>query len=114
MHQGDRDGAKGVYLVNIVDEVTQYEYVGAAENISERFLTPLLEAFARPVPVRRRLPLCHVRPEGLRKQAILRRGTDERSSSAMAIDDVLRAALAAQRKQAAGGESGPSRRASGL
>ncbi len=42
VHQGDRDGAKGVYLVNIVDQVTQYEYVGAVENISERFLVPLL------------------------------------------------------------------------
>ncbi len=44
VHQGDRDGAKGVYLVNIVDEVTQYEFVGAVEAISERFLAPLLEA----------------------------------------------------------------------
>ena len=44
VHQGDRDGAKGVYLVNIVDQITQYEFVGAVEAISERFLTPLLEA----------------------------------------------------------------------
>ena len=44
VHQGDRDGAKGVYLVNIVDEVTQYEFVGAVEAISERFLAPLLAA----------------------------------------------------------------------
>ena len=44
MHQGDRDGAKGVCLVNIVDQVTQYECVGAVENISERFLAPPLEA----------------------------------------------------------------------
>ena len=44
VHQGDRDGAKGVYLVNIVDEVTQYEYVGGVAGISERFLVPLLEA----------------------------------------------------------------------
>ena len=44
VHQGDRHGAKGVYLVNIVDQVTQYEFVGAVEAISERFLAPLLEA----------------------------------------------------------------------
>ena len=44
VHQGDRDGAKGVYLVNLVDEVTQYEFVGAVAAISERFLAPLLEA----------------------------------------------------------------------
>ena len=44
MHQGDRNGVKGLYLVNIVDEVTQYEYVGAVPGISERFPVPLLEA----------------------------------------------------------------------
>ena len=44
VHQGDRDGAKGVYLINVIDEVTQYEYIGAVTAISERFLVPLLEA----------------------------------------------------------------------
>ena len=44
VHQGDRNGVKGLYLVNLVDEVTQYEYVGAVRGISERFLVPLLEA----------------------------------------------------------------------
>ena len=43
VHQGDRDGAKGVYLANVVDEVTQYEFVGAVAAISERFLVPVLE-----------------------------------------------------------------------
>ena len=38
VHQGDRDGAKGVYLINLVDQVTQYEFIGAVEAISERFL----------------------------------------------------------------------------
>ena len=40
---GDLDGSKGVYLVNTVDEVTQYEFVGAVPAISERFLVPVLE-----------------------------------------------------------------------
>ena len=44
VHQGDRNGVKGANLVNIVDEVTRYEYVGAVPGISERFLVPLLEA----------------------------------------------------------------------
>ena len=36
VHQGaDRDGVKGVYMVNRVDEVTQYEYVGVVRGISE-------------------------------------------------------------------------------
>ncbi len=44
VHQGDQDGRKGVYLINLVDQVTQYEYVGAVAGISERFLVPTLEA----------------------------------------------------------------------
>ena len=43
VHQGDLDGRKGVYLVNTVDEVTQYEFIGAVPAISERFLLPVLE-----------------------------------------------------------------------
>ena len=43
VHQGDLDGRKGVYEINLVDEVTQYEFVGAVGAISERFLIPVLE-----------------------------------------------------------------------
>ena len=43
VHQGDLDGRKGIYEINLVDEVTQYELVGAVEAISERFLVPVLE-----------------------------------------------------------------------
>ena len=43
VHQGDLDGNKGVYLINVVVEVTQFEYVGAVAAISERFLVPVLE-----------------------------------------------------------------------
>ena len=42
VHQGDLDGNKGVYLINAVDEVTQFEFVGAVAAISERFLIPVL------------------------------------------------------------------------
>ena len=42
VHQGDRDKEKGVYYVNVVDEVTQWEYVGCVEGISEYFLLPVL------------------------------------------------------------------------
>ena len=44
VHQGDLDGVKGVYHINTVDEVTQYEHVGCVQAISERFLVPVLEA----------------------------------------------------------------------
>ena len=50
VHQGDLDGRKGVYEVNLVDEVTQYEFVAAVEGISERFLVPALEALIEAFP----------------------------------------------------------------
>ena len=50
VHQGDRDGEKGVYLINLVDEVTQFEFVGAVVGISERFLVPLLEGLLLSFP----------------------------------------------------------------
>ncbi|MBU0998793.1 DDE-type integrase/transposase/recombinase [Patescibacteria group bacterium] len=43
VHQGDLDKEKGVYHINITDEVTQWEIVGAIEKISEYYLKPLLE-----------------------------------------------------------------------
>lgn len=43
VHQGDKDKEKGVYHINLVDEVTQWEILGCAEGISEEFLAPLLE-----------------------------------------------------------------------
>lgn len=49
VHQGDQDGAKGVYHINVVDIVTQWQLVAAVERISEAFLLPviglLLEGF---------------------------------------------------------------------
>ena len=50
VHQGDLDGRKGVYEINLVDEVTQYEFVGAVEAISERFLIPVLEGLLARFP----------------------------------------------------------------
>ena len=47
VHQGDFEGVKGVYVINLVDAVTQFEFVGAVPRISEAFLLPLLtEALA--------------------------------------------------------------------
>jgi len=44
VHQGDLDGKKGVYHINLVDEVTQWEIVVCVEAISEAHLQPALEA----------------------------------------------------------------------
>lgn len=54
VHQGDLDGVKGVYYINTVDEVTQWEIVGAVAHISEAWLRPLLEAMLEqfPFPIR--------------------------------------------------------------
>lgn len=43
VHQGDLDKQKGVYHINLVDEVTQEEVVITVEGISEQFLAPALE-----------------------------------------------------------------------
>lgn len=43
VHQGDLDGCKGVYHINAVDEVTQFEVVVSVEKISEAYLIPALE-----------------------------------------------------------------------
>jgi transposase InsO family protein len=42
VHQGDLDKIKGVYHINAVDEVTQFEIVCSVQKISERFLIPIL------------------------------------------------------------------------
>lgn len=43
VHQGDLDGFKGVYHINAVDEVTQFEIVASVEKISEAYLIPALQ-----------------------------------------------------------------------
>ncbi len=50
VHQGDQDGIKGVYHINAVDCVTQYEGVATCERISEAFLIPVLEALLHSFP----------------------------------------------------------------
>lgn len=52
VHQGDLEGEKGVYHINIVDEITQWEVVGAAPGISEYFLAPLLKDLLVQFPFR--------------------------------------------------------------
>jgi len=52
VHQGDQDGSKGVYHINAVDEVTQWEIVAATPRISEAYLLPVLEAMLEQFPFR--------------------------------------------------------------
>lgn len=50
VHQGDLNGAKGVYHINMVDEVTQWEIIGCVERISEQYLEVLLEDLINQFP----------------------------------------------------------------
>ena len=50
VHQGDRDGVKGVHIINLVDEVTQFEHIGAVARIAETFLIPVLEELLVTLP----------------------------------------------------------------
>ena len=42
VHQGDQDGVKGLYHINAVDCVTQFELVATCERLSEAYLMPVL------------------------------------------------------------------------
>ncbi len=50
VHQGDLDKVKGVYHINLVDEVTQWEVLICVHGISEQWLRPALEAALREFP----------------------------------------------------------------
>ena len=50
MHPGDGKGVKGVYPINAVDTVTQWEVVGCWEGISEQPLLPVPEAVLHQFP----------------------------------------------------------------
>ena len=42
VHQGDTENGKGVFPINAVDEVTQWEIAASVERISETYLEPVL------------------------------------------------------------------------
>lgn len=50
VHQGDLDGHKGVYHINAVDEITQFEVVVSVEKISEAYLIPALKLLLEQFP----------------------------------------------------------------
>ena len=54
VHQGDQDGIKGVYHINAVDEVTQWQVAGGVAAISQAHLEPVLRAILGqfPFPIR--------------------------------------------------------------
>jgi transposase InsO family protein len=50
VHQGDLNGYKGVYHINTVDEVTQWEIVASVERVSEAYLVLALESMLAEFP----------------------------------------------------------------
>ena len=50
VHQGDQDGVKGLYHINAVDCVTQWQIVATCERISEAYLLPVLEDLLAQLP----------------------------------------------------------------
>jgi len=50
VHQGDLADKKGVYHINSVDEVTQWEIAASVEKISEAFLEPILKIIIEQYP----------------------------------------------------------------
>ncbi|MGI8745378.1 MAG: hypothetical protein ACR2NN_22945 [Bryobacteraceae bacterium] len=52
VHQGDWNGVKGVYHVNAVDSVTQWQVVGCVSRINEQYMLPVLEAMLHQFPFR--------------------------------------------------------------
>lgn len=44
VHQGDYKNKKGVYHINTVDEVLQWEILASAEKITENYLVPVLKS----------------------------------------------------------------------
>jgi hypothetical protein len=60
VHQGDQDGMKGVYHINAVDSVTQFQLVATCEKISEAYLLPVIRQLLAPMlPARRWTPSTH-------------------------------------------------------
>ena len=50
VHQGDLDKVKGVYYINAVDEVTQFQIVCSVEKISEQYLVPIIKLILKEFP----------------------------------------------------------------
>jgi hypothetical protein len=51
VHQGDStDGKKGIYHINFVDEVTQWELCAAVETISDRHMLPVMMVILEQFP----------------------------------------------------------------
>ncbi len=54
VRQGDEGGVKGIYLIILIDQTTQFELATAAAAITERFLLPVPAGLLEQMPFRNR------------------------------------------------------------
>ena len=80
VHQGDLDGVKGLYHLNLVDEVTQFQFIGSVEHIQAACLEAGSRSSAAGVPLhppriprRQRLGVHQPRRGGAARSAAHRR-----------------------------------------
>ena len=50
VHQGDLNGKKGVYHINLVDEITQFEMIATIPQICELYLKPVVKEILKLFP----------------------------------------------------------------
>lgn len=50
VHQGDLDGRKGIYTLNIVDTATQWQVLGCVGALTHEHVVPAIEAMLRQIP----------------------------------------------------------------
>jgi transposase InsO family protein len=50
VHQGDQDGVKGLYHINAVDCVTQWQVVASVQTLSQAHLLPVIEQMLEQFP----------------------------------------------------------------
>lgn len=50
VHQGDQDKRKGIYHINAVDEVTQFQVIVAVAQLKEKIMRPALEDILNAFP----------------------------------------------------------------
>jgi hypothetical protein len=70
VHQGHHDGRPGLYHINAVDTVTQWQVVGCVKTLCERDLIPVLEAMLHQFPFQIKGFHCDNGSEFLNRQVV--------------------------------------------
>ena len=97
VYQADLDNVIGVYHINAVDEVTQYQITACVEHISENFTLPVLERLPES------FPFCGARLP-LRQRLRVRELPSGRAAGEAARDGVHQGAPVARQGQRPSGE----------